>query len=174
MQIAIVAPNPDWPAAFTIEAACLREVLQPNISAIHHIGSTAIHGLAAKPIIDVLLVSPSLLMLDEFTPVMVSLGYEVMGEYGIPERRYFRKSAADGRRTHHIHAFQIGSSHIERYLSFRNYLNEHPSIAQSYGALKQRLATVHSEDRHAYMNGKAAFIKEHEDKALAWMRGQPS
>jgi|JI10StandDraft_1071094.scaffolds.fasta_scaffold833988_2 GrpB-like predicted nucleotidyltransferase (UPF0157 family) len=170
MRIVVVAPNVEWPIAFQSEAVNLREALRPNLAAIHHIGSTAIHGIVAKPTIDILLVTHSLLILDESAPALGGLGYEAMGEFGIPGRRYFRRNSAEGHRTHQIHAFQIGNPHIERYLAFRDYMNEHPGDAQSYGELKQRLATVYADDGHAYMNGKTGFINEHEAKALAWMR----
>lgn len=173
MRIVVVAPNPDWPAAFQAEAVNLREALRPSLAEIHHIGSTAIHGIFAKPTIDILLVSHSLLILDEAAPALVRLGYEVMGEFGIPGRRYFRRNSAQGQRTHQIHAFEIGDPHIERYLVFRDYMNEHPGDARSYSELKQRLANSYADDGHAYTSGKSGFIREHEAKALAWMRRCP-
>lgn len=173
MRIVVVAPSAEWPAAFQAEAVNLREALRHSLAEIHHIGSTAIHGIVAKPTIDILLVSHSLLILDDSAPALVSLGYEVMGEFGIPGRRYFRRNSAQGQRTHQIHAFEIGDPHIARYLAFRDYMNEHPGDARSYSELKQRLAKVYAEDGHAYMRGKTGFIREHETKALAWMRRCP-
>jgi GrpB-like predicted nucleotidyltransferase (UPF0157 family) len=173
MRIVVEAPNPEWPAAFEAEAKKLREALQPNLAAIHHIGSTAILGIVAKPTIDVLLVVPSFLLLDASAPALIGLGYEGMGEFGITERRYFRKDSAVGIRTHHLHAYEVGNPRIEQHLAFRDYMNEHPDVAQTYGALKARLAAVHSDDRQEYMNGKANFIKEVETTALMWIRRRP-
>ncbi|WP_061789607.1 GrpB family protein [Herbaspirillum rubrisubalbicans] len=84
--------------------------------------------------------------------------------------RYFRKDSAEGVRTHQVHAFQFGSPHIERHLAFRDYMNAHADAAAAYSELKQRLANAHPDDFVAYMDGKDAFIKEHEFSALAWAR----
>jgi GrpB-like predicted nucleotidyltransferase (UPF0157 family) len=141
------------------------------VVAIHHIGSTAIAGLPAKPIIDVLLEVKDIERLDRDTPRLEALGYEAKGEFGIPGRRYFRKDDARGIRTHHVHAFKAGNAHIARHLAFRDYMRAHPDEAQTYGALKQRLTHEHPHDSEAYIDGKDAFIKEQERRALAWRSG---
>lgn len=102
---------------------------------------------------------------------MAALGYEAKGEYGIPGRRYFRKDSAAGVRTHQIHAFEANSEGFVRHLAFRNYLIEHPAIAQAYSDLKRRLASEFPDDIEAYMDGKDPFIKEHEQLALTWRQG---
>jgi len=76
---------------------------------ICRIGSTAIPGIYAKPIIDLLVEVKDIIKVDEQSSAMESLGYEVMGEFGIPDRRYFRKDSQEGVRTHHIHTFEVGS-----------------------------------------------------------------
>ncbi|MEB3233517.1 MAG: GrpB family protein, partial [Leptolyngbyaceae bacterium] len=98
------------------------------------------------------------------------LGYEAMGEYGIPGRRYFRKHNSEGNRTHHLHIFQAESAEIHRHLAFRDYMIAHPDAAQAYSQLKQRLAAAHPTDIEAYMDGKDDFIKTMEQKALHWRR----
>jgi GrpB-like predicted nucleotidyltransferase (UPF0157 family) len=103
---------------------------------------------------------------------MRAIGYEAMGEFGIPGRRYFRRDSAAGVRTHQIHAFAAGSTHIRRHLAFRDYLRAHPAIAEAYSHLKQKLAVAHPDDIYAYMDGKDPFIKEVEQKALAWDSSQ--
>lgn len=103
---------------------------------------------------------------------MEALGYEVMGEYGIPGRRYFRKENEMGVRTHHIHAFEVGSPEVERHLAFRDYMIAHPQDAQRYSELKRQLARAHRRDIGAYMDGKDGFIKEIDRRAALWRRCQ--
>jgi GrpB-like predicted nucleotidyltransferase (UPF0157 family) len=111
---------------------------------------------------------------DRCAAGMGSLGYEAMGEFGIPGRRYFRRDDAAGVRTDQVHTFQQGSPDVSRHLAFRDYMRAHPAPADQYAALKRRLADAHPHDIHAYMDGKDAFIKEMEARALAWVaRGGP-
>ena len=98
---------------------------------------------------------------------MEVLGYEAMGEFGIPGRRYFRKSTG-GVRSHHVHAFVVGSPELVRHLAFRDYLRCHADVAREYNDLKLRLADSCKGDLEAYINGKDAFIKRIEREALAW------
>jgi len=91
-----------------------------------------------------------------------------MGEFGIPGRRYFRKSDSSGARTHQIHAFKTGVADVTRHLAFRDYMRLHPTAATRYGELKARLAIECSPDMEAYMEGKDSFIKEQEIMALRW------
>jgi GrpB-like predicted nucleotidyltransferase (UPF0157 family) len=100
---------------------------------------------------------------------MQSLGYESLGEFGIPGRRYFRRDNAAGERTHQVHAFQGGSPQIPRHVAFRDFLRAHAEVAQQYSDLKRRLAAAHPTDIEAYMDGKDGFIKEMETRALAWV-----
>jgi GrpB-like predicted nucleotidyltransferase (UPF0157 family) len=100
--------------------------------------------------------------------MLEALGYEAKGEFGIPGRRYFRKDDAEGIRTHQVHAFGAGSPGAARHLAFRDYMRAHPGIAREYGALKARLARAHPHDMQAYMDGKDAFVREHERRALLW------
>jgi GrpB-like predicted nucleotidyltransferase (UPF0157 family) len=146
-----------------------------NLMEIHHIGSTAIPGIHAKPIIDMLAVASDLATVDAGTAQMESLGYEVMGEFGIAGRRYFRRDNTAGERTHQVHTFQRGSPHIQRHLAFRDFLRAHMAIADQYAELKQRLAGAHPTDMEAYMDGKDGFVKEMEARALSWVAaGRPA
>ena len=172
MKVRVVAHVPGWISGFDAEANRIAAALGDTAVAIHHIGSTAIPGIFAKPVVDVLLEVDSLARLDEKGSAMTGLGYEAKGEFGIPGRRYFRKNGAPGVRTHHVHAFEAGSPAIERHLAFRDYLIAHPREAQVYSALKRRLASEHPDDMEAYMDGKDAFIKEHEAKAIHWRIGR--
>ena len=157
-----------WPVAFEMEASQLAPVLRELGGTLHHIGSTSVPGLAAKPIIDLLLEVPDLAALDRRSDALVALGWEAKGEFGLPGRRYFRKADAQGHRTHHLHAFEAGSAEARRHLAFRDYLIAHPAVASAYGALKRTLAVAHPQDMEAYMDGKNSFIKDHEARALRW------
>jgi GrpB-like predicted nucleotidyltransferase (UPF0157 family) len=103
---------------------------------------------------------------------MQSLGYEVMGEFGISGRRYFRRGNEAGVRTHQLHTFQASSPHIQRHLAFRDFLRAHPAEANQYASLKRSLAEAHPDDMNAYMDGKDGFIRATEAKALAWSAGE--
>jgi len=167
MHIKIIEHDPNWANVYLIEKQLLKEILQDDWINSFHIGSTSVPGLQAKPIINILLVVNSIVNLDHYTVEFESLGYEVMGEFGIKNRRYFRKGGQD--RTHHIHAFQYDNvKEIERHLLFRDYLRLHPDICKSYGILKSDLAKQHPNNIEAYGNGKNAFVKNIEKKALLW------
>jgi GrpB-like predicted nucleotidyltransferase (UPF0157 family) len=171
MHIRVVSYNPRWVEEFALEAARIRDVFGGAVLAIHHIGSTSVPGLQAKPIIDMLPIVVDITRVDRFNAAMQDLGYEGLGEFGIPGRRYFRKGGDD--RTHQAHIFAHGDPGIERHLAFRDYLRAHPAVATAYGILKARLAQQFPEDIYGYMDGKDAFIKAHEQKALAWHRAVP-
>lgn len=157
-----------WQKRYEIEAEHITSALGDLALAVHHIGSTSVPGLCAKPIVDMLLVVGDLARLDRVTPTLVALGYEAQGEHGIPGRRYFRKDDAAGVRTHHLHAYAEGSQHVRRHLAFRDYLVEHPEHARRYEVLKQQLARAHPHDIDSYMAGKAPLIEELLARALVW------
>ena len=157
-----------WAEDFAREAAAVTRALGSALGAIHHIGSTAIPGIHAKPIIDMLAVTDDLSLLDERASRLAAIGYEALGEFGIPGRRYFRKNNSAGERTHHIHAFQTGSAQISRHLAFRDYLRAHPDSARDYDALKHRLAEAFPDDSGRYTDSKDAFIRDIDLRAAAW------
>lgn len=166
-RVIVEEHNPTWQVDHARECEQLRSVLEGILLACHHIGSTAIPGICAKPIIDILLVVSSLEMLDERNGDMIALGYLPRGENGISGRRYYRKGS-DDLHTHHVHAYALGHPDIERHLAFRDYLRAHPEDAQAYDHLKRELAAHHANDIDSYVNGKDAFIKEMDRRARAW------
>jgi len=166
--IEVVAYDPRWPEAFERAREELAAAWGANVMAIHHIGSTSIVGMYAKPVIDVLAVVDDQAILDDQARQIERLGYQVMGEFGIAGRRYFRRDNATGKRTHQVHAFAKGSSHVKRHLAFRDFLRADAAVAAEYGALKQALAAAHPHDMEAYMDRKDVFIKEVERRALEW------
>lgn len=167
-KVEVVPHDPKWREAFEVESKRVTDALGENVVAIHHIGSTAIPGIYAKPIIDLLVEVKDIVKVDGPSSSMESLGYEVMGEFGIPGRRYFRKNSQEGVRTHHIHTFKVGSEQVERHLAFRDYIITHPEDTQRYSELKRRLAREYPTDIDGYMNGKDGFIREMDKKAAQW------
>ena len=170
IDVQVQVHDPEWSRSFNREVENLRDLWGSNLISAHHIGSTAIASILAKPIVDVLVEVRSVDVVDQATAMTQARGYQAMGEYGLPGRRYFRKHNQAGGRTHHIHAFEVGNSEIHRHLAFRDYLLAHSAVAQEYSALKQRLAAAHPNDMRAYVEGKEPFIREVEAKALAWCR----
>ncbi len=171
MIVRVVPYDPSWPTRFEAEAQRIRAALGDTAIAIHHIGSTSVPGLHAKPIIDTLVEVTELGALDAKSARMQALGYEAKGEFGIPGRRYFRRDDEHGERTHQAHAFADGSQ-VKRHLAFRDYLIAHPGVARDYVELKQRLAAEFPNDGTAYWAGKDSFIKHHEAEALKWRAGR--
>lgn len=165
-NIVVVPYDPQWQDLFEQEAEKIRSVLGDLLIEIHHIGSTSVPGLAAKPVIDMLPIVRDVALVDGLNPQFEAIGYEPMGENGIPGRRYFRKGGVY-HRSHHLHIFgQDNLIGINRHLAFRDYLRSHPDIVAEYAALKQKLAKQFPDDIMSYSDGKDAFIKLHEAKAL--------
>jgi GrpB-like predicted nucleotidyltransferase (UPF0157 family) len=169
-KVEVVPHDPTWRHKFEAESKLIAIALADNVAAIHHVGSTAIPHIYAKPIIDILLEVKDIHQLDEQSSQMTALGYEAMGEFGIPGRRYFRKHDATGTRTHHVHSFELGFPEVERHLAFRDYMITHPEDAHTYSELKRKLAKQFPEDIYGYMDGKDDFIKYVEKRALEWQR----
>ena len=171
-KVEVVAYSPQWRDAFEAEAKHVSAALGENVVAIHHIGSTAIPNIYAKPIVDLLGEVRDITEVDGQSSVMELIGYEVMGEFGIPGRRYFRKNNREGIRTHQIHAFETGSAEVERHLAFRDYMIANPEDAQRYSELKRQLAKEHPQSMDGYMDGKDGFIKEMDRRAAQWRISQ--
>jgi GrpB-like predicted nucleotidyltransferase (UPF0157 family) len=159
-KVEVVPHNPQWRSIFHIESQYIANALGENAIAIHHIGSTAIDTIDAKPIIDILVEAQDLLEVDDRNSAMESLNYQVMGEFGIKDRRFFLKDNQAGIRTHHVHIFEVNSAQVKRHLAFRDYLLSHSEAAQEYSKLKQKLAAEHPNNIAEYQAGKAGFIKE--------------
>ncbi len=164
--VAIVPYDPKWPGLFAEEKehllACLpREI----IGRIEHFGSTAVPGLAAKPVIDMLVEVRSLEETRrKIVPILEAQGYEyfwrpTLGDDTPPFYAWFIKRDSEDRRTHHIHMVESYFEHWNR-LIFRDYLRAHPEAAGEYQRLKMHLAERYPQDRVAYTRGKTDFILE--------------
>ena len=169
--VKVIAHDFTWPEQFRVEAADLARVLEPEVIAIHHIGSTAIPGIKAKPIIDMLVEVHDIVLIAGYDSAMTGLGYESKGEVGIPGRRYFSRDT-EGVRTHQVHIFERGDPQIERHVLFVDFLIAHPVEAQAYGELKAELATRYPTDPYAYNEAKTAFIQAVDRQAIVWKKSQ--
>ena len=170
MSNAVPVPHRrEWVQDFQRESEIVRMALGPEAVALHHIGSTAIADIFAKPIIDILVEATSLEKIDARSHALQAAGYEAKGEYGISGRRYFRKSDDAGRRTHHLHVFVGGSDETQRHLAFRDYLRTHSERAADYSALKIRIVEEW-RGTDEYIARKDGLVKAIEGEALVWMR----
>jgi GrpB-like predicted nucleotidyltransferase (UPF0157 family) len=161
--VEIVPYNSVWEQNFKDEATKIKKIFKQIFVDIHHIGSTAIPLVKAKPIIDIMVEVKDINKVDRYNNKMEESGYEVLGEFGIPKRRFFQKGGNN--RTHHVHIFEKGSPQIKRHIDFRDYLIAHPTIAREYSLLKEKLAKKYHYDIDKYQEGKESFIKKI-DKSL--------
>lgn len=155
--IEVVPYNPNWPEKFAKESAKIRQALGENCIMIHHIGSTSIPGLAAKPVIDMVPVVKDILEVDSSS--LEKLGYVSRGEYGMLFRRFFSTSEC------HVHIWEEGNAEIEKHLLFRDYLKGHSQDFNRYESLKRELAQNFRTDRTSYSLAKDDLVREILQKA---------
>jgi GrpB-like predicted nucleotidyltransferase (UPF0157 family) len=165
-DVAVVPYDPLWPELFRLEKEHLLSCLPADlVRRVEHFGSTAVPGLTAKPVIDMLVEVADLARTKlQIVPVLEAQGYDYFwrptrGEDGPPFYAWFiKRDPASGARTHHIHMVEGSfTEHWDRLL-FRDYLIAHPETAQQYQELKLRLASDHPNDRVAYTEGKSEFV----------------
>ncbi len=167
-KVEVCPYNEKWAQMFIEEAERLNHILKNDIIDIHHIGSTSVPGLKAKPIIDIQIVVKDINRVERYHMEMKQIGYDPKGENGIVGRRYFQKGGDN--RSHHVHIYQKGSYEITRHLAFRDYLKSHPDEMKNYGEVKEKLAQQFPYDIESYINGKDYLVKDIELKALAWYK----
>lgn len=156
--------DPTWPAAFERERVALEEAIGPwVVGGIHHVGSTAVPGLEAKPIVDILAGVEDLESSRECFGPLAALEY-LHAPYRSDEMHWFCKPRPE-RRTHHLHLVPAGSRRYAEELSFRDLLRADPGAAERYAKLKRDLANRFPEDREAYTEAKTDFIREVLDEA---------
>lgn len=157
-RVVVVPYDPRWPSLFEISAKELRSVLGGSALEIHHVGSTAIAGMSAKPILDVLVTIRSFEGGRLLMEPLGRLGYEYRPDEDIPDRHYFRRGPASGR-THHLSLAEGDSRHAMATLAFRDALRTDADLARAYEQLKLDLARRYPGDREAYLEGKSEFVR---------------
>ncbi|KAA0550358.1 GrpB family protein [Bacillus sp. BGMRC 2118] len=167
-KIEVVPYQKKWKSLYAFEEKLISSILGEQVVHIHHIGSTAIPNMMAKPVIDILVEVKDIDKVDEFNCKFIEVGYEPKGENGILHRRYFQKGGDV--RTHHVHIFKANHPEVTRHVAFRDYLIEHPAEAKEYEELKKNLALQHMFDANKYNNGKSEFIRELDEKAKKWYK----
>jgi GrpB-like predicted nucleotidyltransferase (UPF0157 family) len=161
--------DPEWIHQFEHEAVLLQSVFGDTALSIHHIGSTAIPGIKAKPIIDILITTNDIHQVDALNADMGKLGYLIGGEFGLPGRRFYCKG--DTEHCHyHVHIYETSNPSVEMYLVFRDYMISHPDDAKAYEQLKTDLAKKYPNNRTPYTENKGMFIAEIFKKAGAWIK----
>jgi len=155
--ITVVDYDPHWPALFESLRSEVAGALGDLALAIEHVGSTAVSGLAAKPIIDIDVLLRSASDLSVCIERLAVIGYKHRGDLGVPEREAF--AAPPGRPAHHLYVCPPESREFRRHVAVRDYLRTHPSDASAYGELKRSLAVRYRDERSAYNDGKKEFIE---------------
>ena len=171
IKVELVPHSLEWEEKARVESERILSALGANVIAVHHIGSTSISNICAKPILDLLPEVESLLVLDQDKNKIQTLGYEWWGEYGIANRRYCTLSdETTGRRLVQLHCFETGDPEIEKHLAFRNFLRANPAKAREYDAEKRRCRDLHPDDSHAYSDAKAGWIAAQMPNAISFYR----
>jgi GrpB-like predicted nucleotidyltransferase (UPF0157 family) len=167
-SLVVIDYDPAWPALFAALRAPVAAALGDVALAIEHVGSTAVSGLAAKPIIDLDVVIRTEADLPAATARLASLGYAPEGELGVPGRTAFTWPPQTAR--HHLYVCALASAEFRRHLLFRDYLRAHPATAAAYATLKRQLAERYRTQRDAYTQAKDPFIRAALESAERWAR----
>lgn len=172
-RIKVVESDPSWRRSYTNEVALLQPVFGASFVASHHVGSTSVPRLPAKPTIDIVIEVTKQTDIPAFYPDMEKIGYTCRGEClnavipGIPGRFYFVRYAGTEHLVH-VHVYCTGHHDIEEKLAFRDYLKAHATVAAEYATLKCELAEKNLYDNIGYMRGKDSFVKTTIEKAVKW------
>lgn len=168
-EVEIVDYDSKWVTLYRDEKRKILGVIGNIAVAVEHIGSTAVPGLAAKPIIDIMAAVRRLIDADKCIEPLRSIGYEYQPqqEDSVPERRFFRKGEPPKEQHYHLHMVEKRSQFWKQHIAFRDYLRTHPETAQRYYELKKELASKYGSDREGYTNAKTSFIDSIVAKALA-------
>jgi len=158
--IVVVPYNPAWPLQYEEEKARILVAIAPFVVCMEHMGSTAVPGLAAKPVIDILIGVRRLGDAPLFLPPLISLGYDYVQKHEavFPERRYLHR-LVNGLHTHHLHMVEPDSNFFRVQIAFRDYLRRHADARDQYATIKLDLAQKYSNDRETYTYAKSAFIQ---------------
>ncbi len=169
--VRIVASDPAWPVRAAHELVRIADALGPVAVRVAHVGSTAVPGLAAKPVLDLLVAVAALEPRAAYVAPLERLGYRYAADPASPDRRFFARPP-ERPRTHHVHVCAAGGEVEHRHLAVRDLLRADPAEAAAYAQVKRAVAARHPLDRLAYAAGKEAHVVALEARALAWARGR--
>ncbi len=155
----VVAYSPDWEKMFSAEASVLKAVFGDAALGIEHIGSTAVPGMQAKPVLDILVLVEDINAADRFIEPMQQAGYVYAGEYVMPRSRLYRK-VSGGEIIANIHVFPKDHHHVQSMLGVREYLLHHPDEVERYSELKKELYVKYPNDYGEYRRQKDLFLSE--------------
>ena len=167
-EVEVVEYDPKWVTLYREEKAKILAAIGRLAVAIEHIGSTAVVGLGAKPIIDIMVGVIRLSDAQQCMEPLGSIGYEYQPQHEatIPERRFFRKGELPKEQHYHLHMVEKGSGFWKTHLAFRDYLRTDPETTRQYCELKKKLASKYGSDREGYTEAKTSFIESIVAKAL--------
>ena len=171
IAVNLVDYRSEWPELAAHHLDRLK-ILGATLAEFHHVGSTSVPGMVAKPVIDLMPLVVDLAELDGKRSVVEGLGYRWHGEYGVPGRRFCTLEDGDGQRIVQLHFYETGSPNARRHLAFRDYLRSFPEAAADYVVEKRRAAALFPDNSTAYANEKGAWIRATEAKALDWSVGE--
>ena len=155
-RIIVVPYDPEWPARFDALRRPIWEAVRDVAIAVEHVGSTAVPGLAAKPIVDMTVVVRSPSDIPDAITRLERLGYLHRGDLGIAGREAFH--VPPELPAHHLYVCTCDSTALANHITFRDWMRTHPEDANAYGALKEQLASRFLDDIDGYVDGKTAFI----------------
>ena len=171
MNIKILPYNNIWPQQYQKESSTIEKLLGDILISIYHICSTAVTGLYARGVIDILILVTDINLLDEKEDLLEQSGYNGLGDFGVSGRRVYRKGEPDT--LYQIFAFDIfNNDKVIECLAVRDYLREHKEICSFYSSLKYDLVKDFGDNLEAYNAGKDAFLKDLKPNALEWYRGK--
>lgn len=169
IPVELVPHSPLWAKQARLAADRVRRHLGPVCTAVHHVGSTSIPGIVAKPVIDLVAIVTGLAMLDDTQAALTEHGYRAWGEYGIAGRRYFTLDDPDtGRRLVQLHGFEAGHPAAERLIAFCAYLRAHPEQARRYERVKQACCALYPDNSTDYARAKDGWIRSLDATVQAW------
>ncbi len=155
--VRLVEYDERWPGLFTSECARIQEHCRPLPLRLEHVGGTSIPGMCSKPVLDIAAGRPPQAPLEGYVEALQRAGYEHRGERGVPGREFFCRGDP---RSHHLHLVEEGGPLWLGYLSFRNYLRNHPEAASRFAEAKRAFAGRFADDRDAYLAAKSALVEE--------------
>ena len=166
--VKVVDHDPDWAARAAEACQAARNACSELLVDVQHVGSTAVSGLPAKPILDIAAAVVTFDAMPELVRRLVGIGYRYRGDHGDAGGHLFVADSAAGIRTIHMHVVEQSSSQWRDYLRFRDLLRRRSAIRKQYAELKRDLASIYKDDRESYTASKAAFIREVLDHHVNW------